>query len=133
MVVPGILLHKLKAPEGIRLEISAPDRLRAQEHDEVEVPVTIRNIGTSIATIRVTTGNSSAKTAEIGREAERKFTEHIRAALGLKSIAIIVEVKGPDERYALARGGSWQIPVTVKERTDKVEFSKALDVFSDLE
>jgi hypothetical protein len=133
MVVPGILLHKLEAPEEIRLEISTPDRLRAQEDDEIEVPVTIRNAGASIVTIRVTIGNASAKTAEIGRRAERRYAEHMRAELGLKFIAIIIEAKGPDGRYAVVKGGSRQIPVTVKERTDKVEFSKALDVFSDLE
>jgi hypothetical protein len=133
MVVPSILLHKLEAPEGIRLEISTPDRLRAQEDDEVEVPVTIRNAGTSMVTIRVTIGNASAKTAEIGQRAERRFTEHMRSELSLKFLPIIIEAKGPDGRYAVVKGGSRQIPVTVKERTDKVEFSKALDAFSDLE
>src|SRR6266511_625031 len=76
MVVPGILLHKLEAPEEIRIEISTPDRLRAQEDDEVEVPVTIRNAGTNMVTIRVTIGNASAKTAEIGRRTEHSFAEH---------------------------------------------------------
>jgi hypothetical protein len=45
----------------------------------------------------------------------------------------VIEAKGPDGRYAVVPGGTRQIPLNVKERTDKVEFSKALDVFGDLE
>ncbi|MBI3302759.1 MAG: hypothetical protein HYZ72_11895 [Deltaproteobacteria bacterium] len=64
---------------------------------------------------------------------ERRFTEAVKAELGLKFVAVVVEAKGPDGRYAVVVSGTRQIPVSVKERTDKVEFSKALDVFSDLE
>ncbi|HXH13307.1 MAG TPA: hypothetical protein VNP04_26460 [Alphaproteobacteria bacterium] len=57
----------------------------------------------------------------------------MRAELGLKFSAILVEAKGTDGRYAVVKGGSRQIPVMVKPRADKVEFSKALDAFSDIE
>jgi hypothetical protein len=133
MVVPGVVLRKLEAPEKIRLVITAPDRLRVQEDDDLEVPVTIRNDGTSRVTIRVTIGPVPGKTAELGRGAERSFTERLRAELGLKFISILIEAKGADGRYAVVKGGSRQIPVTVKERADKVEFSKALDAFNDIE
>jgi len=133
MVVPGIVLRKLEAPEAIRLVITAPERLRVQEDDNVEVPIGIRNGGTGRVAIRVTIGQAAAQTAELSRGAERSFTEHLRAELGLKFIAILIEAKGTDGRYAVVKGGSRQIPATVRERTDKVEFSRALDAFSDIE
>ena len=133
MVVPGVVLRKFEAPEEIRLVITAPDRLRVQEDDDLEVPVTIRNGGIGRVTIRVTIGPCPWKTAELGRGAERSFSERLRAEIGLKFIAILIEAKGADGRYAVVKGGSRQIPITVKERTDKVEFSKALDAFSDIE
>ncbi len=133
MVVPGVVLRKLEAPEAIRLVITAPERLRVQEDDDVEVPISIRNGGTGRVAIRVTIGQASAQTAELSRGAERSFTEHLRAELGLKFIVLIVEARGTDGRYAVVKGGSRQIPVTVRERTDKVEFSRALDAFSDIE
>jgi hypothetical protein len=52
--------------------------------------------------------------------------------MSLRFVPVTIEVKGLDGRYAVVKGGNRQIPVTVKERTDKVEFSKALDVFNDL-
>jgi hypothetical protein len=133
MVVPGVVLHKLEAPEEIRLVITAPEKLRVQEDEDLEVPVTIRNGGTGRVTIRVTIGQGPGKTAELSRGAERSFTERLRAGLGLKFIAMLIEAKGDDGRYAVVKGGNRQIPVTVKERSDKVEFSKALDAFSDIE
>ena len=133
MVVPGVVLRKLEAPEAIRLVITAPERLRIQEDDDVEVPVSIRNGGTGRVAIRVTMGQAPAQTAELTRGAERSFTERLRGELGLKFIVLIVEARGTDGRYAVVKGGSRQIPVTVRERTDKVEFSRALDAFSDIE
>jgi hypothetical protein len=133
MVVPGAVLRKLEAPEAIRLVITAPEKLRVQEDDDVEVPISIRNGGTGRVAIRVTIGQAAAQTAELSRGAERSFTERLSAELGLKFIAILIEAKGPDGRYAVVKGGSRQIPVTVRERTDKVEFSRALDAFSDIE
>jgi len=133
MVVPGVVLRKLEAPEAIRLVITAPERLRVQEDDDVEVPISIRNGGTGRVAIRVTIGQAAAQTAKLSRGAERSFTEPLRAELGLKFIAILIEAKGTDGRYAVVKGGSRQIPVTVRERTDKVEFSRALDAFSDIE
>jgi hypothetical protein len=133
MVVPGVVLRKLEAPEAIRLVITAPERLRVQEDDDVEVPVSIRNGGTGRVAIRVTMGQAPAQTAELTRGAERPFTERLRGELGLKFIVLIVEARGTDGRYAVVKGGSRQIPVTVRERTDKVEFSRALDAFSDIE
>jgi hypothetical protein len=78
-------------------------------------------------------GQAPAQTAELTRGAERSFTERLRGELGLKFIVLIVEARGTDGRYAVVKGGSRQIPVTVRERTDKVEFSRALDAFSDIE
>jgi hypothetical protein len=133
MVVPGVVLHKLEAPEEIRLTISTPERLRVQEDEEFEVPVMVKNASTILASVRVTIGKAAAKTADLSRGAERRFTEMLKAELGLKFIAIVVEVRGLDGRYAVVQGGTRQIPLSVKERTDKVEFSRALDVFEDLE
>jgi len=86
-----------------------------------------------VVTVRVTIGMATGKMAELARGAEQRFAEMIKGERGLKFIPVIVEAKGPDNRYAVMRGGNRQIPVTVKERIDKVEFSKALDVFSQLE
>jgi len=133
MVVPGVVLRKLEAPEAVRLVITAPERLRVQEDDDVKVPISIRNGGTGRVAIRVTMGQVQVQTAELARGAERSFTERLRGELGLKFIAILIEAKGTDGRYAVVKGGSRQIPATVRERTDKVEFSRALDAFSDIE
>ena len=133
LVVPGVVLRKLEAPEEIRLVITAPERLRVQEDEDLEVPITIRNGGTGRVTIRVTIGEGPGKTVELNRGAERSFAERLKAGLGLKFIPILIEAKGTDSRYAVVKGGNRQIPVTVKERADKVEFSKALDAFSDIE
>jgi hypothetical protein len=133
MVVPGIVLRKLEAPEAIRLVITTPERLRVQEDEDVEVPINIRNGGNVRVAIRVTIGQAPAQTAELSRRAEHSFSDRLRGELGLKFIAILIESKGTDCRYAVVQGGSRRIPVTVKERTDKVEFSRALDVFSDIE
>jgi len=133
MVVPGVVLHKLEAPEEIRLVISAPDRLRVQEDEEFTLPVTVKNNGATLTTIRVTIGAGPVKITDLARGDERRFTETLKAELGRKLVAVVVEVKGPDGRYAVIQGGTRQIPLSVKERADKVEFSKALDVFSDLE
>jgi hypothetical protein len=133
LVVPGVVLRKREAPEEIRLVITAPERLRVQEDDDFEVAVTIRNGGTSRVTIRVTIGQGPGKTAELNQGAERSFTERLKAGLGMKFIAMLIEAKGTDGRYAVVKGGNRQLPVTVKERSDKVEFSKALDAFSDIE
>jgi hypothetical protein len=132
MVVPGVVLHKLVAPEEIRLAISSPERLRGREDEEIEIPVTIKNNGPSLVTLRVTIGQTSGKSTELGRGAERTFTELMKAEMSLRFVPVTIEVKGLDGRYAVVKGGNRQIPVTVKERTDKVEFSKALDVFNDL-
>jgi PglZ domain len=133
IVVPGVVLRKLEAPEAIRLVITAPERLRIQEDDDVDVQVSIRNGGTGRVAIRVTMGQAPAQTAELTRGAERSFTERLRGDLGLKFIVLIVEARGTDGRYAVVKGGSRQIPITVRERTDKVEFSRALDAFSNIE
>lgn len=133
MVVPGVVLHKLEAPEEIRLVISTPERLRVQEDEEFAVPVTVKNNGAALATIRVTIDAGPAKMADLSRNTERRFTETLKAELGRKLVAVVVEIKGPDGRYAVVQGGTRQIPLSVKERADKVEFSKALDVFRDLE
>jgi hypothetical protein len=97
------------------------------------VPINIRNGGNVRVAIRVTIGQAPAQTAELSRRAEHSFSDRLRGELGLKFIAILIESKGTDCRYAVVQGGSRRIPVTVKERTDKVEFSRALDVFSDIE
>jgi len=81
----------------------------------------------------VTIGPGPGKTADLGRGAERSFTERLRAELGLKFITILIEAKETGGRYTVVKGGSRQIPVAVKARADKVEFSKALDAFSDIE
>jgi len=39
MVVAGVVLHKLVAPEDLKLDISAPERLRGLEDEDVEVSV----------------------------------------------------------------------------------------------
>jgi hypothetical protein len=133
MVVPGVVLRKLEAPEAIRLVITTPERLRVQEDDEVEVSIRIRNGGTGRVAIRVTIGQAPAQTAELSGGAERSFSDRLRGGLGLKFIAVLIEAKGIDGRYAVVKGGSRQIPVTLRERTDKVEFSRALDAFGDIE
>jgi hypothetical protein len=132
MVVAGVVLHKLVAPEDLRLAISAPERLRGLEDEEVEVPMTIRNAGTSLVAVRVTIGQATAKMAELGRGAERTFTERLKVELDLKFVPVLIEARGTDGRYAVIKGGSRQLPLTVQKRTDKVEFSKALDVFDAL-
>jgi hypothetical protein len=133
MIVPGVVLHKLQAPEEICVVITTPERLRAQEDEEMVVSVAVKNDGTSLVAVRVTIGNDGGKAAELSRGAERAFTVSLKATLGLKFIPVVIEAKGPDGRYAVVPGGTRQIPLAVKERTDKVEFSKALDVFGDLE
>jgi hypothetical protein len=110
MVVPGVVLRKLEAPEAIRLVITAPEKLRMQEDDDVEVPVSIRNGGSGRVAIRVTIGQSPGKTAELSRGAERSFAEHLKAGLGMKFIAMLIEAKGADGRYAVVKGGSRQDP-----------------------
>jgi hypothetical protein len=131
MVVPGVVLRKLEAPAAIRLEISAPERLRAQEDEMFDVAVAVKNVGTALITLRVTIGQASARTAALDRGADQRFSETLNADLGLKFVLILIEARGTDGRYAVVNGGSRQIPVSVKPRADKVEFSKALDVFND--
>src|SRR5439155_19420972 len=109
MVVPGVVLHKLVAPQDLQLAISAPERLRVLEDEDVEVPVTIRNVGTSLATVRVTIGKAPAKMADLGRGAERTFTERLKAALDLKFVPVLIEARGTDGRYAVVKGVSRQI------------------------
>jgi hypothetical protein len=132
MVVAGVVLHKLVAPEDLRLDISAPERLRGLEDEDVEVSVAIRNAGTSLVAVRLTIGQTPGKMAELGRGAERTFTERLKVELDLKFVPVLIEVRGADGRYAVVKGGSRQIPLTVQKRADKVEFSKALDVFDTL-
>jgi hypothetical protein len=132
MVVPGVVLHKLAAPEEIRLAISTPERLRILEDETAEVLVTIKNTGTSLVTVRVAIGKAAGQSADLGRGVERTFNETMQAELGLKFIPVLIEAKGTDGRYAVVKGGNRQIPITVQERTDKVEFSKALNVFDEL-
>jgi hypothetical protein len=132
MVVAGVVLQKLVAPEEIRLTIDAPERLHAVEDAGLEVQVTVRNAGNSLITVRVTISTTAGKTADLSRQGERTFHETVSAHLGRKFVPVLIEVKGAGGRYAVVKGGNRQSPLAIKKRMDKVEFSKALDVFNDL-
>ena len=110
MVVAGVVLHKLVAPEEIRLTIDAPERLHAVEDEDLEVSVTVRNAGNSLITVRVTIGTAAGKTAELRRRGERTFHEKVPAHLGLRFVPVLIEVKGPDGRYAVVKGGNQADP-----------------------
>jgi hypothetical protein len=133
MVVPGVVLHRALEPEKVQLEITTPTTLEAREDEPIKILVKVANQGTASAFVRVTVSPRPAKTLEINKGEEKSFTFEVTATLSLGMIAIQVEHRGSNSRYAPVAGGMRQIPVQVRARTDKVEFSDALDIFSDLE
>jgi len=66
----------------------------------------------------------------VGQESSRVVV--LPASRDLKVVGVRLEAKARDGRYAPVARGTRQIAVRVKERNDKVEFSKALDVLDDL-
>jgi hypothetical protein len=132
IVVPGVIMHKSTEPESVKIEIITPEKLEAKEDEGLRVEVKIINKGTSLVTVRVTIGSKPSKTLELARDESKALSVEVEADLKLTFINVVVEHRGTNGRYAMVPGGTRQIPVKVNPRSDKVEFSDALDIFDDL-
>jgi hypothetical protein len=112
-VVPGVVLRNPDAggdPAGITAR-----RLRIQEDDDVEVQVSIRNGGNWQGGYSSDDGGASRRRRPSSpRGAEHSLLSAPERRASLKFIVLIVEARGTDGRYAVVKGGSRQIPVTVR-------------------
>ncbi len=132
IVVPGVILHKSSEPESVRIEIITPESLEAKEDERIQVEVKLINKGASLITVRVTVGSKAPKVIELARGESKIFSADVEVTLKLTFINVLIEYRGANGRYAPISGGARQIPVKAHPRTDKVEFSDALDAFDDL-
>jgi hypothetical protein len=133
IVVPGVVLHRSTEVEVISLDVRVPSRLEAVEDDVLTVEVKVVNKGNSLVAVRVTVGTERQEVKEIAKGAEHTFTATLRADIGLSNLPVLVEARGTNGVYAIVRGGSRYVPVSVIERKDKVDFGSALDVFDELD
>lgn len=132
MVVPVAVLTRAAEADDVRLDVEMPDRLEGIEDGELVLVVKVHNRGVRSVSLRLSVANLPAVTFDCSRGRESERSVRLPVSRDLKVVGVRLEAKGRDGRYAPVARGTRQIAVRVRERDDKIEFSKALDVLDEL-
>lgn len=132
MVVPVAVLTRAVEADDVRLDVEMPDRLEGLEDGDLVLVVKVRNRGGRSVSLRLTVANLPVETFDCSRGREVERTSTLRASRDLKVVGVRLEARTRDGRYAPVPRGTRQIAVRVRERDDKIEFSRALDVLDEL-